>query len=75
MKSVLNESAILRRMTREEATNVKGGTNTVSPSILSTLCLKPTLSSVCDCLLAGCGCRPSQVDCNRCLCSSDPSEK
>ena len=50
MKYVLNESAILHRMTREEAINVKGGDKPISPvdslcTVTPTLryCLKPIL--------------------------------
>lgn len=73
----LNEVAILQRMSREESTNVKGGeTNTsIGWSVVGSLCLQPTLSSLCDCLLAGCGCLPTQRACDRCLASTEPSDK
>lgn len=77
MKKSLNEVAILQRMSREESTNVKGGgsnSSTILPAVGS-LCLQPTLSSLCDCLLAGCGCLPSQRACDRCLAGTEPSDK
>lgn len=75
MKKSLNEVAILQRMSREESTNVKGGGSNTSISVVGSLCLQPTLSSLCDCLLAGCGCLPSQRACDRCLASTEPSDK
>lgn len=77
MKKFLNESAILQRMSREESINVRGGgsNSTIDWGIVGSLCLKPTLSSLCDCLLAGCGCLPSQRACDRCLAGTEPSDK
>lgn len=77
MKKFLNESAILQRMSREESINVRGGgsNSTIDWGIVGSLCLQPTLSSLCDCLLAGCGCLPSQRACDRCLAGTEPSDK
>ncbi|WP_289689362.1 hypothetical protein [Bacteroides acidifaciens] len=77
MKKFLNESAILQRMSREESINVRGGgsNSTIDWSLVGSLCLQPTLSSLCDCLLAGCGCLPSQRACDRCLAGTEPSDK
>lgn len=46
MKHVLNETAILHRMTREEAFNVKGG-GIVVPSLPTSLCATP-VDSLCN---------------------------
>lgn len=65
MGKKLNENAILQRMTREDASMVKGGDGgivTVVDSICQTL---PKQHLVCDCLLAGCGCT-SQTVCTKC---------
>lgn len=76
MKKLLNESAILRRMSREERANIKGGgASNEQPSIVGSLCLQPTVTTLCDCLLAGCGCIPSQRACDRCLAGTEPSDK
>lgn len=71
MKKLLNESAILRRMSREERANIKGGDS----STVGSLCLKPTLTNHCDCLLAGCGCIPSQRACDICITGSGTTDK
>lgn len=86
MKLFLDESSILNRMTREEAANVKGGgldpaldsiCGTPDPPVgalcvapVDSLCIKPIKFA--DCLLSGCGCRPSQTDCNQCAASPNP---
>lgn len=68
MDKLLNEKAILQRMSREERSNVKGGGDTIATA--GSLCtIKPTVSAVCDCLLAGCGCTPTHNACNECLAS------
>ena len=76
MKKSLNEVAILQRMSREECSNVKGGgASSASLTTAGSFCLQPTLSSVCDCLLAGCGCLPSQRACDICLAGTESSDK
>lgn len=54
MSKLLDEKAILLRMSREDASKIKGGDEdkvTVVDSICQTL---PKQHLVCDCLLAGC---------------------
>ena len=68
-KNVLNENAIIQRLSDDQMSMIYGGHSQEKWGIITdpiqTKCSQPT-DPLCNCL-AGCGCGPIQIACDKCI--------